>query len=224
MKGGIVEKGKGEDVTFWEEEQLDPAVEKREANKMLSCHKEDRRYGPSFDRITVLDSERYNRGEEVDFLKGCYNPSIKKSEASGIDGVSETVKIVRTVNGKVVEDSCNSLESKTYVNPGHLEADTMLQFLNVSAKEMQDAGQITERELPPMYRDTTLSRAAQDVKLRVKEAGNKLLPKKPAIKEMNYNYNEKKIEKIGRFERAFVRSTMFKKPALPDFDVGYDCV
>ena len=41
---------------------------------------------------------------------------------------------------------------------------------------------------------------------------------------MNFNYKEKKVEKIGRFERAFVRSTMYKKPALPDFDVGYDCV
>ena len=52
----------------------------------------------------------------------------------------------------------------------------------------------------------------------------KLSDEKPAINEMNFNYREKKVEDIGRFERAFVRSTMFKKPALPDFDVGYDCV
>ena len=65
VKVEIVEKAKGEDVTLWEDEQLDPATEKKGANKMLSCHKEDRRYGPSFERITVLDSERYKLGEEV---------------------------------------------------------------------------------------------------------------------------------------------------------------
>merc|ERR1712110_1356949 len=130
---------------------------------------------------------------------------------------------LRTVN-VVVEDSSNVSKGKTYVNPGHLEADTMLQFLSVSEQEKLAADPVTEKEVPPIYRDRTLSRAAQDVKLRVKEAGNKLLPQKPAIKDMNFNYREKNIEKIGRFERAFVRSTMYKKPALPDFDVGYDCV
>ena len=34
----------------------------------------------------------------------------------------------------------------------------------------------------------------------------------------------KKVEKIGEHEKAYVRATMFKKPALPDFDVGYDIV
>ena len=226
VKGGIVEKGRDEEVTLWEEEERDPATEKKVKNKMLSCHKEDTRYGPSFERITVLDSERYNLGEEVDFLRGCYNPRIKKAaETSCTDGAEETtVKVVRTVNGVVVEDSSNVSKGKTYVNPGHLEADTMLQFLSVSEQEKLAADPVTEKEVPPIYRDTTLSRAAQDVKLRVKEAGNKLLPQKPAIKDMNFNYREKNIEKIGRFERAFVRSTMYKKPALPDFDVGYDCV
>lgn len=224
VKGGIVEKGKGEEVTLWEEEQLDPATEKKTANKMLSCHKDDRRYYPSFERITVLDSERYKRGEEVDFLRGCYNPKMKKADTSCTDDIKESVKIVRTVDGVVVENSSDVSERKSYVNPGHLEADTMLQFLNVTKQENLAAAPASERDIPPMYRDTTLSRAAEDVKLRVKEAGNKLLPKKPALKEMNFNYREKEIEKIGKFERAYVRSTMYKKPALPDFDVGYDCV
>ena len=223
VKGGIVEKAKGEDVTLWEDEQLDPATEKKGANKMLSCHKEDMRYGPSFERITVLDSERYKLGEEVDFLRGCYNPRIKKAGTYS-DGTEETVKIMKTVNGVVVEDSSNVPKDTAYVNPGYLKADTMLKFLSVSDQEKLAAGPVPEMEIPAMYRDTTLSRAAQDVKLRVKEAGSKLLPQKPAIKEMNFNYKEKKVEKIGRFERAFVRSTMYKKPALPDFDVGYDCV
>jgi len=221
-RSGEVEKARDDDVTLWEEEELDPASEKKGANKMLSCHKEDGRYGPSFERITVLDSERYKLGEEVDFLRGCYNPRIKKAGTASSDVKEETVKIVKTVNGVVVEDSSNVTKETASVNPGYLEADTMLQFLSVSDQEKLSAG--PEREIPAMYRDTTLSRAAQDVKLRVKEAGNKLLPQKPAIKEMNFNYREKKVEKIGRFERAFVRSTMYKKPALPDFDVGYDCV
>ena len=218
-----MEKAKGEDVTLWEDEQLDPATEKKGANKMLSCHKEDRRYGPSFERITVLDSERYTLGEEDDFLRGCYNPRIKKAGTYS-DGTEETVKIMKTVNGVVVEDSSNVPKDTAYVNTGYLEAESMLQFLSVSDQEKLDAGPFLEMEIPAIYRDTTLSRAAQDVKLRVKEAGCKLLPQKPAIKEMNFNYKEKKVEKIGRFERAFVRSTMYKKPALPDFDVGYDCV
>ena len=98
-----MEKAKGEDVTLWEDEQLDPATEKKGANKMLSCHKEDRRYGPSFERITVLDSERYKLGEEVDFLRGCYNSRIKKAGTYS-DGTEETVKIIKYC---VVEDSSN---------------------------------------------------------------------------------------------------------------------
>lgn len=225
VKGGIVEKGKDQDVSLWEEDTLDPATEKKGANKMLSRQKGDKRYGPSFERITLLDSEMYNLGQDVDFLKGCYNPRAKKAaEATQEASAEESVKIVRTVNGEIVQDGINISQSRSFVNPGYLDADTMLQFLTITNEEKLAASPITERELHFVYRDTTLSKAALDVKDRVKEAGNKLLPKKPAINEMNFNYREKKVEDIGRFERAFVRSTMFKKPALPDFDVGYDCV
>lgn len=51
-----------------------------------------------------------------------------------------------------------------------------------------------------------------------------MLPHKPVMGDMNFNYHSKKVEKIGEHEKAYVRATMFKKPALPDFDVGYDIV
>jgi len=224
IKGGVVEKI-SEKYVEDDDTKVDVA-EKKEMNHMLARKRNDKRYGPCYERVTVLDSERYQMGDEVDFLQGCYNAERvrrQEEEAKVEAEQEESVRIVRQVNGQTVEDSTES-KRKSFVNPGYLDADTMLAFLAVTDEEKLAAADTTERTLPFIYRDTTHSRALLDVKDRVKIAGKKMLPHKPVMGDMNFNYHSKKVEKIGEHEKAYVRATMFKKPALPDFDVGYDIV
>ena len=116
-------------------------------------------------------------------------------------------------------------QRKNTLNPDYLTADTMTEFLAVNEAELSPAEKPAEQKpANVVYRDTTLSRAAYDVKNKVKSAGNRMLPQKLSIGDMNFNYRGRKVEDIGNFERAFVRCDMYKKPALPDFDVGYDVV
>ena len=116
-------------------------------------------------------------------------------------------------------------QGKSSLNPDYLSADNMTEFLAVNEAEMKAAAKpAEEKPVNVIWRDTTLSRAAYDVKNRVKIAGNRMLPQKLSIDDMNFNYRGRKVEDIGNFERAFVRCDMYKKPALPDFDVGYDVV
>ena len=111
------------------------------------------------------------------------------------------------------------------LNPDYLTADNMTEFLAVNNAELMAAAKpLEDKPVAAIWRDTTLSRAAYDVKNKVKSAGSRMLPQKLSIDDMNFNYRGRKVEDIGNFERAFVRCDMYKKPALPDFDVGYDVV
>ena len=216
--GGVVQKTS--DGYFEEENTKElEELEKRSGNILLSRRKDDERYGPSFRRITVLDSERFNMGEDVDFLEGCYKKIDTRMDEENV--TMQETKIIRKVDGELME---SATDAKSFVNQGYLDADTMLDFLTVTDQERANDNAAEERQLPFIYRDTTLSRAAADVKTRVKNAGKQLLPQKPSMQEMNFNYRGKRLEDIGRFERAYVRCSMYKNAALPDFDVGYDTV
>jgi len=225
VKGGIVQASGDDyliDDTINEKEKEE--YEKKAGNKMLSRNRADARYGPSFERITVLDSERYNMGEEVDFLEGCFQKTSEAQQTASASSEQKEVKIIRKVNGVVVDSETESKQS-TSLNKDYLDAETLLDFLSIREDEKNQINtRETTRQLPFIYRDTTLSRATADVKDRVKNAGKQLLPQKPSMQEMNFNYRGKKLENIGRFERAYVRSSMYKNSALPDFDVGYDTI
>lgn len=225
-QGGVVQKS-GDDLIEETAEEIEQReTEKRAANQLLVRKKNDQRYGPAYERITVLDSERYNMGEDVDFLAGCYNKAALKAKTeTNLESSEKSTKITRIVNGKEIVDESYESKSGPMLNKEYLDAETMLDFLTIAENEkLSAASKIPIKDLPAIYRDTTLSRAAHDVKARVKGAGKLLLPQKPAMDDMNFNYRERKVEDIGRFERAYVRSTMYKKPALPDFDVGYDVI
>ena len=223
LKGLVVENtGEDEDPQMELKAMKKAEEEKRFANRLLSNKKNDTRYGPLFERIIVLDSEKYNMGEEVDFLEGCRAKAQTGAVASE-EKVSKSYRMVRTVNGEVVEESAGS-NRKSFINRDYLAADNMSQFLAVNATELAAAVKPEDRAAADVHVDTTLSRAQHDVRNRVKEAGNRMLEQKLSITDMNFNYRGRKVEDIGNFERAFVRSDMYKKPALPDFDVGYDVV
>ena len=104
MHGMVVEdNGEEEDQDRQQREAEQAEQEKYFANKMLAKKKNDVRYGPLFERIIVLDSDRYNMGEDVDFLEGCRG----KAEV-GVDLVDTEKKIskklmMKTVNGEGVE-------------------------------------------------------------------------------------------------------------------------
>jgi len=223
LKGLVVENtGEDEDPQMELKALKKAEEEKRFANRLLSNKKNDTRYGPLFERIIVLDSEKYNMGEEVDFLEGCRAKAQTGAGASE-EKVSKSYRMVRTVDGEVVEESAGS-NRKSFINRDYLAADNMSQFLAVNATELAAAVKPEDRAAADVHVDTTLSRAQHDVRNRVKEAGNRMLEQKLSITDMNFNYRGRKVEDIGNFERAFVRSDMYKKPALPDFDVGYDVV
>jgi len=225
VKGGIVQAS-GDDYLIEDiNEKEKEAFEKKAGNHILSKKRNDARYGPSFERITVLDSERYNMGEDVDFLEGCFHKTSEAAQtASESSSEQKEVTITRKVNGVVVDSTTESKQSSSSLNKDYLDAETLLDFLSIREDEKRNISQETARQLPFIYRDTTLSRATADVKNRVKNAGKQLLPQKPSMQEMNFNYRGKKLESIGSFERAYVRSSMYKNSALPDFDVGYDTI
>ncbi len=84
LKGMVMENSLEEEDPLREEREAKKAEqEKYFANRMLSAKKNDVRYGPLFERIIVLDSERYNMGEEVDFLEGCRGKTEVKERAAG---------------------------------------------------------------------------------------------------------------------------------------------
>ena len=164
-QGGVVEKI-SEKYVEDDDTKVDVA-EKKEMNQMLARKRNDKRYGPCYERVTVLDSERYQMGDEVDFLQGCYNAERvrRQEEDAKVEAEQEeSVRIVRQVNGQTVEDSTEN-KRKSFVNPGYLDADTMLAFLAVTDEEKLAAADTTERTLPFIYRDTTHSRALLDVKV-----------------------------------------------------------
>ena len=167
IKGGVVEKIS--EMYVEDDDTKVDVAEKKEMNHMLARKRNDKRYGPCYERVTVLDSERYQMGDEVDFLQGCYNAERvrrQEEEAKVEAEQEESVRIVRQVNGQTVEDSTES-KRKSFVNPGYLDADTMLAFLAVTDEEKLAAADTTERTLPFIYRDTTHSRALLDVKVEI---------------------------------------------------------
>ena len=224
LQGMVVENTEDEDDSEREIRAAERAEEEKHfANRMLSAKKNDARYGPLFERIVVLDSEKYNMGVEVDFLEGCRGKKQVTEAGAAQEKISKSYRKIKTINGEVVEET-DGTQGRSFINRDYLDADNMSQFLAVNATELAAAHVTEDKPAPTIYRDTTLSRAQHDVKNRVKGAGNRMLPQKLSITDMNFNYRGRKVEDIGNFERAFVRCDMYKKPALPDFDVGYDVV
>ena len=81
MQGLVVEdNGEEEDQDRQQRDAIKAEQEKHFANKMLAKKKQDARYGPSYERIIVLDSDRYNMGQEVDFLEGCRGKAVDSEE------------------------------------------------------------------------------------------------------------------------------------------------
>lgn len=213
-------------------------------NKILARRRNDVRYGPAYERITVLDSERYNRGESVDFLPktrarieeraGVESASkMEQSSSSKMEqsSSSKTVRMVKMTNssGEVSEeffsDSQLAGESKraAFMNKDYLVADNMKDFLKVRKDELEKKAAVAAPEAP-LYQDNTYSKAIADVKKRVKKIGDKYVVSQTQIDDLNFNYRGRTTDQVGKVEKAFIRSTMYDQPKLPNFDVGYDII
>jgi len=204
-------------------------------NRMLARMRNDARYGPAYERVTVLDSERFNKGEKVDFIN-TRNVRAKSIEKTGLEessrmeesSSSKTVRVVRMSGGENVDEFFSEsqqgaeIKRKAIVNKDYLAADNMREFLKVSNTEMLEKEAATAKPAMPLYQDNTFSKALYDVKSRIKREGDKLLPTQTQIGELRFNYRGRGVDQVGRFEKAAIRSTMYKKSRLPDFYVGYD--
>ena len=94
MQGLVVEdSGEEEDQDRKQKEAVLAEQEKHFANKMLAKKKQDVRYGPSYERIILLDSERYNMGQEVDFLEDCRGKARQMPMTVNVEPLVETEQI-----------------------------------------------------------------------------------------------------------------------------------
>merc|ERR1719273_2727892 len=96
MQGLLVEDEE-EDEARQQREALQAEQEKHFANKMLAKKKQDVRYGPSYERIILLDSERYNMGQEVDFLEDC------RGKAGASEEKTRQAYQMTKINGELLE-------------------------------------------------------------------------------------------------------------------------
>merc|ERR1711872_985062 len=139
---------------------------------------------------------------------------------------SNSVRIVKTT-GDVSEEYSKTeggSKRKSLINKDYLAADNMNEFLKVRNNEMLMKEAVADAPQAPLFMDATYSKAIKDVRNRVKKEGSKCFMQKTQIDDLKLNYRGKKWDQVGNVEKAFVRSTMFATPAIPDIDVGYDVV
>jgi len=235
MKGLVVENFGSDGDRMTRSQSVECEV--RGENKLLSKKRNDARYGPAYERITVLDSEQYNRGEIDSFLPEVTRRAVSEERAVVEEAFaskteeksSKTVHIVKTTNssGEVSEEYSHKeggSKRKSLMNHDYLTADNMTEFLKVRDAERVKKEAIAVGPEAPSYLDATYSKAAKDVRNRVKRQGNTGLNNKIHIEDLKLNYRGKTMDQVGNVEKAFIRSSMFNKPSIPDIDVGYDVI
>jgi len=232
MKGLVVENFGSDGDRMTRAQSVECEV--RGENKLLSKRRNDARYGPAYERITVLDSEQYNRGEIDSFLPEATRRAVSEERAVVEDAFaskteetsSKTVRIVNT-SGDVSEEYSHTeggSNKKALMNRDYLTADNMNEFLKVRDAEQVKKEAVAVGPEASLYLDATYSKAIKDVRNRVKRQGNTCLNPKPQIDDLKLNYRGKTMDQVGNVEKAFIRSTMYNKPSIPDIDVGYDVI
>merc|ERR1711872_885003 len=230
MKGLEVENFGGERSNRSQSVECDVRGE----NKLLSRKRNDARYGPAYERITTLVSEQYNMGEFDSFLPAMPRRAVSEEREVRREAATErveettskTVRIVKTT-GDVSEEYSKTeggSKRKSLINKDYLAADNMNEFLKVRNNELLMMEAVADAPQAPLFMDATYSKAIKDVRNRVKKEGSKCFMQKTQIDDLKLNYRGKKWDQVGNVEKAFVRSTMFATPAIPDIDVGYDVV
>merc|ERR1719348_420433 len=233
MKGLEVENFGGERSNRSQSVECDVRGE----NKLLSRRRNDARYGPAYERITTLESEQYNRGEFDSFLPAAPRRAVSEERvvvkesaaAEEAEISSKTVRVVKTTNmaGEVSEEVSKTEggnKKVSLINRDYLAADNMNEFLKVRNTELLMKEAVADAPQAPLFMDAPYSKAIKDVRNRVKKEGSKCFMQKTQIDDLKLNYRGKKWDQVGNVEKAFVRSTMFATPAIPDIDVGYDVV
>merc|ERR1712123_236346 len=209
MKGTIVENSGDDEERTKRSNSVE--VEIQGENKLLGRQRHDARYGPAYQRKTVLEQSSSSNTEESS---------------------SKTVRVVKMTNSsgefseEFFSDSKATGDSKrtSLVNKDYLAADNMKEYLKVRKGELVKKETVAAVTEAPLYVDTTYSKAIVDVKKRMKKEGYKYLVPQTQIDDLKFNYRGKAMDQVGKVEKAFIRSTMYNTPKLPDFDVGYDII
>jgi len=214
---------------------------RRGENRILARKRNDARYGPAYERITVLDSERYNKGEDVQFIptgravseeremeRAEMNESYSKMEQSSS---SKMVKVIqRSSSGEqFFEESFEDMKigegnRRSFINKEYLNVENMNEFNRVRLNDLAKKEKVVSPTEVAIYQDCTYSKAIKDVQNRVKKEGSKYLLNQKNIDDIKCHYRGRTIEQVGNVERALIRSTMYNVSKIPNFDVGYDVV
>jgi len=103
-----------------------------------------------------------------------------------------------------------------------MEAETQAEFLKLN-KELMNERAEKPRMYKPLYIDTSYAKAIKDVNTRVIAAGKK---DNPVLSrdDINLFYRRRRLQDIGKYERAAIMTGIYKGCTIPDFDVGYDTV
>lgn len=175
----------------------------------------DGRYGPGFIKNDTLDYRKVSLGRVSALeLVGVHEPEplpgldLEKLEARAVGEAKD--KYLRYEQGRKVAGE-------------FIDANTQEEFLKLDSKLRKKREEANKKEYKPLYNDTSYIKALKDVQRRVKDKGRPEHPK-CSIDDINVNYRRRRIEDIGRYERATILSEMHKNPHIPDFDVGYDTV
>jgi len=210
-------------MRLWEDDEIAAGHE----NKQLVKKKNDTRYGPSFERITTLESENFGRVEAANVAraKSLERTTTEESTKTEETSSSKTVRVIKmsNVSGESTEEFVSD-KRKSLINKDFLAADNMKEFLDVRNAEMKKKEATIVKQEAPLFQDATYSKAMYDVKRRVKKEGAKTLPTRKTIDDIQFHYRGRTVDEVGRFEKASIRKDLFKMSGLPDFDIGYDVV
>lgn len=221
--------GAGEEV--WEEERSSRSGEEgrvvmdnRETRRSMSAEpvreiyeeessqERDPRYGPNFVKRERLDIRKLNQGRITGLdLVGVAEPRLRGVPDRAVE---RQVAAARAQYNRFREDKERSDK--------FLEAETQKEFLELG-RQLRMERMEKPKVYKPLYNDTSYVKAYKDVDTRVREKGKSDHPV-PFREDINVFYRRRRVEDIGKYEKAAIMSNMQRGAILPEFDIGYDTV
>jgi len=179
----------------------------------------DPKYGPNFQKKTdfLLDSRDLNKGASGLAAAGIPEPRDLPT------GRPSREQIVDRVCSDAA-DKYEAFKRQRQIDQLFIESDTSAEF-NMHKNWLADkrAAEANTVEYKPLYNDTSYIRALSDVQKRVKGAGR--AEDAPLLRDdINIFYRRRRIEDIGKNEKASITTNMHTHASIPQFELGYDTV
>jgi len=173
----------------------------------------DPRYGPGFERIQGGHSRYLNKGGSGLEMVGIQEPKMQPF----------TTDEVEKITAEAASKYDDLLKTKE-VNKNFLEAATVSDFLKWDSAVQQERAMAEGRkEYKPLYYDTSYIRALKDVQRQVIGSAKDETSLR-TMDDVNVFYRGKRVEEVGKYEKAAIRSNMCRDVRLPEFELGYETV